>query len=332
MPGPEISTNVARAAELLGSGALVAFPTETVYGLGANAADPVAVARIFAAKGRPADHPLIVHIPLGAPLERWASHVPEVARRLAERFWPGPLTLILRRQPGVPDVVTGGADTVGLRVPDHPMALDLLRRMGGGIAGPSANCFGRVSPTEAAHVAADLGDVVDLILDGGPCRVGIESTIVDCSGDAPAILRPGGIPRELLEAAWAAPIAVRSGGAVRAPGQHPVHYAPHTRVVLVDSEQALRSRARELLQDGLRVAAMTAEVRALPPGVHAIEVPAALEAYAHDLYARLRAADSLGVDVLLVVRPAAAGLGEAIGDRLRRAAGPGSGAADQGGT
>jgi L-threonylcarbamoyladenylate synthase len=332
MGSPVLSTDVPRAAELLRAGGLVAFPTETVYGLGAHAADPRAVARVFATKGRPADHPLIVHIPHGAPLERWARTVPEVARRLAARFWPGPLTLILQRQPSVPDAVTGGADTVGLRVPDHPMALELLRLLDGGIAGPSANRFGRVSPTEAAHVAADLGDAVDLILDGGPCRVGIESTIVDCSGDAPVILRPGGIPRELLEEAWAAPIPVRTGGAVRAPGQHPLHYAPHARVALVDSEEALRVRAAELLAEGRRVAAMTAEPDVLPHGVEAIPIPAALDAFAHDLYARLRAADALGVEVVLVVRPAPTGLGEAIGDRLRRAAGPRPADDDQPGT
>jgi L-threonylcarbamoyladenylate synthase len=186
---PEIE----RAVALLRRGELVAFPTETVYGLGADAANPAAVARIFAAKGRPADHPLIVHLPAAEHLARWARDIPAEAEKLAAAFWPGPLTLILKRQPQVPNAVTGGQDTVGLRVPSHPLALELLRAFEGGIAAPSANRFGRISPTTAAHVREELGERVPLVLDGGACPVGIESTILDLSRGVPVLLRPGAI-------------------------------------------------------------------------------------------------------------------------------------------
>ena len=200
-----MSPDFARAVELLRAGQLVAFPTETVYGLGADAANPEAVARIFAAKGRPADHPLIVHVSGDDAVDRWAEQVPGFAWELMEAFWPGPLTLILKKQAWVPSTVTGGQDTVGLRVPGHPVALELLRCFAadggpGGIAAPSANRFGHISPTTADHVREELGDRVALILDGGPCAVGIESTIVDCSRGAPIILRPGHISAAHLEA------------------------------------------------------------------------------------------------------------------------------------
>ncbi|MEK7737911.1 MAG: L-threonylcarbamoyladenylate synthase, partial [Pseudomonadota bacterium] len=196
-PHKEAAAQIAHAVTLLRAGELVAFPTETVYGLGADAANPAAVAKIFAAKGRPADHPLIVHLPSAEALDAWAREVPESARKLAAAFWPGPLTLILKRQPQVPDAVTGGQDTVGLRVPDHPLALALLKAFDGGrfrgIAAPSANRYGRISPTSAAHVRAELGAAVPLVLDGGDCQVGIESTIVDLSRGTPRLLRPGAI-------------------------------------------------------------------------------------------------------------------------------------------
>ena len=201
---------IARAAEVVRRGGLVAFPTETVYGLGADARDPRAVARIFAVKGRPSDHPLIVHVGSADAMEEWALDVPVLAHTFAARFWPGPLTLVLRRAADVLDEVTGGQHTVGLRVPSHPVALALIRASGCALAAPSANRFGRVSPTTAAHVRDDLGDDVDLILDGGPCEVGVESTIVDLSGREPAILRPGGVPREALEAVAGTAIPVRT--------------------------------------------------------------------------------------------------------------------------
>ena len=191
--------DIARAAGVLRDGGLVAFPTETVYGLGADASSADAVHRLFAVKGRPADHPVIVHLGDAAQLDDWAIDVDDAARTLTSACWPGPLTVVVRRAPHVPDAVTGGLDTVGLRVPDQPIALALLRAFGGGVAAPSANRFGHVSPTTAADVFADLGDDVDVILDGGPCRVGVESTIVDCSRPEPAILRLGGTPRERVE-------------------------------------------------------------------------------------------------------------------------------------
>lgn len=187
------------AAQKLREGGLVAFPTETVYGLGADAENERAVGRLFAVKGRPTNHPLIVHLASASELPRWAARVPESARRLAETCWPGPLTLLLEKSARVPDATTGGLSTVGLRVPAHPLALELLRRFGGAIAAPSANRFGRVSPTRAEHVLSDLGDDIDALLDGGECQVGLESTIVDLTRPVPIVLRPGGVTIERLE-------------------------------------------------------------------------------------------------------------------------------------
>ncbi len=210
--------DIARAVDALRRGGLVAFPTETVYGLGADAADPDALARLFAVKGRPAEHPVIVHVAEPEQLADWAADVPPAARLLADALWPGPLTLVVPRAARVPDGVTGGGNTVGVRVPDQPAALRLLRAFGGGIAAPSANRFGRVSPTTAADVRADLGDDVDVVLDDGPCRVGLESTIVDCTGDELVILRPGAVTRERIEAVSGQPVAIARDGLVRAPG------------------------------------------------------------------------------------------------------------------
>ena len=220
--GPESARAVGTAADIeqavrvLRAGGLVAFPTETVYGLGADAEDVQAVERIFAAKGRPRTHPLIAHIGSADQLDHWAADVPESARLLAERFWPGPLTLVLWRSNRVPFAVTGGLETVALRVPDHPVALALLSAFGGGVAAPSANRFGSVSPTTARHVREDMGSAVDLVLDGGPCEVGVESTIVDVRGEQLAILRPGGVAREDLERALGHSILMRSNGPIRA--------------------------------------------------------------------------------------------------------------------
>ncbi len=217
---------ITRAADALRAGRLVAFPTETVYGLGADASSPDAVHRLFAVKGRPADHPVIVHLGDADRLTGWAREVPDVAVALAAACWPGPLTLVLARTARVPDAVTGGLDTVGLRVPDQRVALALLREFGGGVAAPSANRFGRVSPTTAADVRADLGTEVDIVLDDGPCRVGLESTIVDCSRPAPAILRLGGVPRERIDELVGERVPVLDRGEVRAPGTLSAHYAP----------------------------------------------------------------------------------------------------------
>ena len=318
---------VEKAAGLLRAGGLVAFPTETVYGLGADAENPAAVARIYRAKGRPPTHPLIVHLAGADALDDWALDVPEQARLLAERFWPGPLTLILRRAGRVPLETTGGLETVALRVPAHPLALELLTAFGGGVAAPSANRFGSVSPTTAAHVRTELGDAVDLVLDGGPCDVGVESTIVDATGGAPgaglSILRPGGVTREDLEAALRSPLTVPETSRIRVPGQHPSHYAPRARVVLVDPDQVVAEA--ELAHDqGRRVGVL------LPPAftgadlkAHAVvPVPESPTVYARRLYAYLRELDEQGCDLIIASLPAETGMGLAIANRLRRAAGP----------
>ncbi len=213
------SLPIREAVAVLKRGGLVAFPTETVYGLGADASNPAAVARIYKVKGRPVNHPVIVHIGDAGRLECWAREVPNDARKLAARFWPGPLTLVLKRALGVGDYLTGGEDTIGLRMPNHPVALELLRQFGGGIAAPSANKFGRISPTTAEHVSDDLGDEVDLILDGGPCEIGIESTIIDLSRDRPVLLRPGRISVEEIAATLSVKPEPRDRSAPRAPGR-----------------------------------------------------------------------------------------------------------------
>ena len=298
-----------QAVRILRAGGLVAFPTETVYGLGADARNEKAVRRIFAVKGRPAGHPLIVHLSDRARLDEWGEMTP-TALKLAKAFWPGPMTIIVKRR-DVPDVVTGGLETVGLRVPSHPMALDLLRAFDGGIAAPSANRFGKVSPTTAAHVLADLGGDVDLILDGGPCAVGVESTIVDCSGET-AILRPGGVTREAIER-LIGPIGL--GGSTQAPGTLATHYAPRARVVLATEETAA-AQARGFTG---RVVVMS---RRDPGGVEWRALPGTPEGAARDLYAMLRQADADGFDAVVVALPPEEGLGLAVADRLRKAAGP----------
>lgn len=297
----EVTDRVERALEVLIAGGLVAIPTETVYGLAADASNETAVRRIFAAKGRPADHPLIVHVASPEQLAHWAAEVAPPARRLADTCWPGPLTLLVPRAAHVLDVVTGGRGTVGVRVPAHPMALDLLQRFGGGLAAPSANRFGKVSPTTAQHVVDDLGDSVDLVLDGGPCPVGVESAIVDCTTSPPQVLRPGGIPTEQISQLLGGNLAGASGPS-RASGMLESHYAPRARVVLVDTAAQARDTADEY--GGSMVLDRTDD----------------LAAYARLLYADLRAADRSGAPVVVAVLPPAAGLGHAIRDRLYKAA------------
>jgi L-threonylcarbamoyladenylate synthase len=311
-------TDVGRAVDVLRGGGLVAFPTETVYGLGADASSAAAVHRLFAVKGRPADHPVIVHLGDAALLPEWASVVPDAAAVLARACWPGPLTVVVPRGARVADAVTGGRDTVGLRVPDQPLALELLRAFGGGVAAPSANRFGRVSPTTAADVRADLGDDVDLVLDGGRCRVGVESTIVDCTGPQPAILREGGVPRRRVEELLGAAIALRTGGEIAAPGTLPSHYAPRARVELIERAD-IDDRAAAALARGEHVGVIGAP--AIDDRVVGLGAPADAERYAHDLYAMLRAADAHELDVVLAVVPDGAGIAAAVADRLRRAAG-----------
>jgi L-threonylcarbamoyladenylate synthase len=327
-------SDVERAVDVLAAGGLVAFPTETVYGLGADAENPEAVARIFAVKGRPTGHPLIVHLAGAEDLDRWCAVVPETARALAAAFWPGPLTVIVPRAARVPDAITGGRPDVGLRVPAHPVALALLaglsagRPGGAAIAAPSANRFGRVSPTTAAHVRDDLGTDVDLILDGGPCRVGVESTIVDCTADRPEVLRLGGIDLEhLAEVLGQAPgvglATSRAPEAARAPGMLASHYAPRARVVVVDDDDVVGAVSRQVeavAPSGGLVVVMAPTAQAdLPTAALELEPVGPTEHYSQVLYDRLRQADRLGATVIVAIAPEPGGLGDTIRDRLRRA-------------
>jgi L-threonylcarbamoyladenylate synthase len=327
-----IAGQVQQAVDLLRAGELVALPTETVYGLGADARNPIALAKIFAAKGRPADHPLIVHLPDVSHLEQWAREIPDTAHLLAKAFWPGPLTLILKRKRGineVPDLVTGGQDTIGLRVPNHPLALQLLKQFNSGIAAPSANRFGRISPTTAQHVREELGDAVALILDGGPCAVGIESTIVDLSRGESVILRPGIISAEQIEQVLHHHVrntAVRPEPAEgpaqltpRVSGSLDAHYAPTTPMRLVSSSQ-LAVEVERSLRAGQRTAVLSQQNPA--PSGALLWQPAASDAgrYAHDLYANLRTLDHAGVDLILVEAPPQSQQWFAVNDRLTRAA------------
>ena len=325
MPPPHspLSPALAQAVRVLRAGGLVALPTETVYGLGADAEQVAAVERIFATKDRPTSHPLIVHVARSEAMARWAADVPSAARVLAERFWPGTLTLVLRRGARVPLAVTGGLDTVALRVPAHPLALALLEAFGGGIAAPSANRFGSISPTTAQHVRDDLGDAVDFVLDGGPCAVGVESTIVDVTGEQPAILRPGGVSREAMQAALGHDVPVRADVTVRAPGQHLTHYAPRAQVVLVEAT-AIPDTARALLAGGRRVGVLlpAEQSASFASDITVLPVPSSLDDYAHALFTLLRAFDQQGCDVIVASVPPAMGIGLAIADRLQRAAGP----------
>jgi L-threonylcarbamoyladenylate synthase len=313
-------SSIDAAVAVLRRGGLVAFPTETVYGLGADAANADALHRLFRVKGRPKDHPVIVHIAATAPLDDFALDVPVGAAALAAAFWPGPLTLVLRKRPdAVDDTATGGRTTVGLRVPDHPVALELLGAFGGGIAAPSANRFGRVSPTTAPHVRADLGDEVDLVLDGGPSRVGVESTIVDLTAPEPRILRVGGVTTDAVARVLGTDVARRDEGDIAAPGTLPSHYAPLARVEVI-AAAAVPERAVNLVTRGERVGVVAP---APAPRVHddvvVLATPADADEYAQILYAALRAADAAALDVVLAVAPANDGVGAAVADRLRRA-------------
>lgn len=303
----------------LQQGELVAFPTETVYGLGADASNPAAVRRIFEAKGRPADHPVIVHLPDASQLSAWARTVPDAAQRLADAFWPGPLTLILPRSHGVADVVTGGQDSVGLRIPAHPVAKALLDRFGGGIAAPSANRFGHVSPTRASHVADDLGDAVALILDGGACDLGIESTIVAFTTDEPVLLRPGALGVAALTRVLGRAPAVAGDGAPRASGTLPAHYAPRTPSQLLSAD-LLRAELVQLAERDEIVAVLARTTT--PPdefdGVW-IDAPRDPAQYAHELYANLRKLDEAVADAMLIEDVPQTPEWLAIRDRLVRA-------------
>lgn len=348
LDSPAVQAALAEAAAVLRAGGLVAFPTETVYGLGADATNAAAVAGIFAAKQRPFSDPLIVHIANSEALSTCAQQIPETAWLLAERFWPGPLTLIVPRGDAIPTQVTAGGATVGVRVPAHPVARALLRLAGVPVAAPSANRFMHTSPTTAAHVLDDLDGRIDCVLDGGPCAVGVESTVLDLLAQPPRILRPGGVTLEALRALLptlqgpsaehdVATAVLADGGAeptgapLAAPGQFERHYAPHTRLLVYDAQgtaalTALRSAAQEALSRGARVGALlttedAAALADLPLSVAPLGTSADVAGLARAIYAALRALDEQSLDLLLAHTVSDAGLGLALNDRLRRAAG-----------
>jgi L-threonylcarbamoyladenylate synthase len=320
----ELLCDPERAAKLLRAGMLVAVPTETVYGLAADATNPVAVARIFAAKNRPTFDPLIVHVPSINSLPDLVQDVPDTARRLAEAVWPGPLTIVLPKRDIIPDLVTSGLPGVGVRVPRHPLTLDILKRAGCPLAAPSANPFGAISPTTAQHVLEGLGGVIDGVVDGGPCAVGLESTVVSFMADTPVVLRPGGLPIEFIESVIgpvqrATADAARDDAAQPAPGMLSRHYAPRTRLQLLTS-------------DATAFVAATARCGLLTWGAHDLTSPAAmvinlsptgdLTACAAGFFAALRELDAADCDVIFARRFPACGLGVALNDRLQRAAEP----------
>lgn len=323
--------DIADAAHRLRNGALVSFPTETVYGLGADAVNELALARIFQAKGRPADHPLIVHLSDARQIQDWARDIPDAAWQVARVFWPGPLTLILKRAPHVSDRVTGAQDTVGLRVPDHAVALALLREFGGGIAAPSANRFGRVSPTRAEHVIAALGTALDAVIDGGPTPVGLESTILDLSGTQPRVLRPGTITPAALAVVLGRPLASNTTSPLpRVPGNMPAHYAPATELQLAEATHwDAQVRRFVALSQPRAVLSLHAPPEDLPKHCHWIQMSEDPREYARALYARLHDVDRWRCDTTLIELPADTSAWEAVRDRLRRAA---AGAHDHAGT
>lgn len=311
---------IEEAAAVLRRGGLVAFPTETVYGLGADASNPAALRKIFAAKGRPADHPLIVHVADASDLRHWAAEVPQAAWQLAERFWPGPMTLVLKKAAHVSDLVTGGQDSVGLRVPSHPVARRLLQAFGGGVAAPSANRFGKLSPTTAEHVKNELGDAVDLILDGGACDVGIESTIIDLTREPPAILRPGHITAEQVAEALAAPLGANSLGRPRVSGSLASHYAPRLPLALVPADE-IDAYLRQ--HTGIPVAVLSRRSRPRGSAAALWQVaPESPDAYARQLYAVLRRLDESGCKRIVVEDLPPLPEWVAVRDRLVRAATP----------
>ena len=308
------------AVQALRDGELVAFPTETVYGLGANAQNPAAVRRIFEAKGRPQNHPVIVHLDSPRFLHRWVREVPELANRLAESFWPGPLTMVMPRAPQVSDLITGGQDTIAIRVPAHPMAQQLLTAFGGGIAAPSANRYGRLSPTRAEHVREELGEAVRVILDGGECPIGLESTIVSFEGEQVRLLRPGSVTAQQLRAVVGELFLGPGGDSPRVPGGTATHYAPTTPMTIVPSGE-VDAQADAASSGGRRIAVLA---QRLPLRSHKtvtwINAGRKPENYARDLYNNLRTLDKAGCQRILVQSVPDGERWEAVRDRLVRAA------------
>jgi L-threonylcarbamoyladenylate synthase len=308
------------AVQALRNGEVVAFPTETVYGLGAHAGHPVGLRRVFELKGRPTSHPLIVHIDSPRFLTRWARDVPVAAQRLAERFWPGPLTLVLPRAHNVHPLITGGQETIAVRVPAHPMAQQLLTAFGGGIAAPSANRYGRISPTRAEHVRDEFGGDVPVILDGGDCKLGLESTIVSCLGEDVRLLRPGAITLSELRTVVGSVEIGGSAPSVRVPGNQGAHYAPQTPLSIVPTDE-LEQQVLDLTESGLRIAVLAMRP---PLGTYRrvtwINSGARPDAYAHELYAHLRTLDKAGCGRILVQAVPPEERWDAARDRLTRAA------------
>ena len=308
------------AVDALRDGDLVAFPTETVYGLGADAQNPDAVRKVYEVKGRPATHPLIVHIDHPRLLERWALSVPPAAQALADRFWPGPLTLVLRRAPAVDLGITGGQDTVAVRVPAHPVAQQLLRAFGGGIAAPSANRYGHVSPTRADHVRDEFGDAVRVVLDGGDCKIGLESTIVSCVDAVPRLLRPGFITLSQLRAVVPDVVAGSDAPAARAPGSDAKHYAPATPLSIVNS-RTLEEVVAQLTADHEKVAVLAMRPPRLANRYMTwVNAGRRADVYARELYVNLRTLDKSGAREILVEEVPPGESWDAVRDRLRRAA------------
>lgn len=320
------TAEIKKAAEILRNGGLVALPTETVYGLGADARNETAIRKIFTAKERPYDHPLIVHLADISQVSDWAREISPEALKLANKFWPGPLTMILKKQPGVPDILTGNQDTIGLRIPHHPIAQALLREFGGGVAAPSANKFTHISPTTADAVREELGNQVDLILDGGECAVGVESTILDLSGKTPVILRPGMITAELLATVLGTTVIsslTESAPLIRAPGSHHLHYAPVTPTVVL-LRKNIADFLHSLRPDDLPAALIThSEVPGLNElkKIHHVQLPPDAKGYAHDLYRTLRTLDNLHFQCIVIESVPSTHEWDAIRDRLNKASG-----------
>jgi L-threonylcarbamoyladenylate synthase len=323
LPGTDPQA-ILEAARRIQAGDLVGFPTETVYGLGADASSDEAVAGIFVAKGRPADHPLIVHVADAAQVNDYASSVPPFAERLMKAFWPGPLTVILPRREGIAAAAAGGQNSIGLRCPSHPVALAFLQACGTGVAGPSANRFGRVSPTTAQHVAAEFGEAL-LVLDGGPCAVGIESSIVDCTRSRPVLLRPGVLTRAQLEAACGEPVLDKedlqpAGSAPRAPGTLDAHYAPNAKVRLMDAG-AMQTALDLLGADAAHIAIYARSMLRIPSSnVLFRRMPDDAAATAQQLFAVLRDFDAQGIPLIWIEHPPAGAEWDGVRDRLGRAA------------
>lgn len=314
----KITKNIPAAIEFLNNGELVSFPTETVYGLGADARNPIAINKVFQAKGRPADHPLIVHIHDAEQLNFWAINIPPAAWTLAKYFWPGPLTLVLNKHPNVSELITGGQDTIALRVPNHPLALELLHRFGSGLVGPSANIYGHVSPTTAEHVAADLSNSVAAILDGGACDVGIESTIVCLTTTTPTIMRQGQISAEQISQVLGCDVIINiASNNIRVSGTHESHYAPSTPVNLIASNNLIIFLQK--LNKPYSVISFQDKPIFVPDNIYWQKTSDNPQIYAHDLYANLRAHDQLNNDLIIIEQPPTNQAWAAINDRLTRA-------------